>query len=233
VNAGWTPLGRKRAVARPHEAVRALDSLNQHRVDSPMNSTKERIMIKLDKWLPFKFKQKTQQEKQQERHGTQLDQHALTQPGQQTGLPPFGPLSSPQIQQLVHEFFSDPFFRDPFGRFEQMDRWFGDFSPRRFSPSVEVSDDGKALKVTAELPGMEKDDVKLQIDDNMLVISGEKKSESENKDEGLFRTERYYGYFQRAVPLPEDVDREKAEADFKKGELTIRFPKVEGASSKS
>ena len=107
-----------------------------------------------------------------------------------------------------------------------MDRWFGDFSPSRFSPSVEVSDEGKALKVTAELPGMEKDDVKLQLEGNMLVISGEKKSESENKDEGVFRTERYYGYFQRAVPLPEDVDREKAEADFKKGVLTIVLPKT-------
>jgi HSP20 family protein len=190
-------------------------------------------MIKLDKWLPFKFKQKTQQEKQQERHSAQLDQNALAQPAHHTGLAPFGSPFSPQMQQLVQGFFNDPFFRDPFGRFEQMDRWFGDFSPRRFSPSVEVSDDGKALKVTAELPGMERDDVKLQIDDNMLVISGEKKSESENKDEGLFRTERYYGYFQRAVPLPEDVDREKAEADFKKGVLTIRFPKVEGAAGRS
>jgi HSP20 family protein len=79
-------------------------------------------------------------------------------------------------QQLMRGFFDDPFFREPFGRFGQMERWFGDFSPNRFSPSVEVSDEGKALKVTAELPG-------------------------------VFRTERYYGYFQRAVPLLEDVDR--------------------------
>ena len=137
------------------------------------------------------------------------------------------------MQQLMRGFFDDPFFREPFGRLGQMDRWFGDFSPSRFSPSVEVSDEGKALKVTAELPGMEKDDVKLQLEGNMLVISGEKKSESENKDEGVFRTERYYGYFQRAVPLPEDVDREKAEADFKKGVLTIRFPKLEGSPEAS
>lgn len=188
-------------------------------------------MSKLEKWLPFRFKKKTQQEKQQE---TQAPEHqALAQVVPQAGLTPFGSLLSPQMQQLMQGFFNDPFFRDPFARLEQMDRWFGDFSPRRFSPSVEVSDDGKALKVTAELPGMEKDDVKLQIDDNTLVISGEKKSESENKDEGVFRTERYYGYFQRAVPLPEDIDREKAEAEFKKGVLTVRFPKLEGAGSKS
>jgi HSP20 family protein len=142
---------------------------------------------------------------------------------------PFAPMFSPQMQQLMRSFFDDPFFREPFGRFGQMDRWFGDFSPSRFSPSVEVSDEGKALKVTAELPGMEKDDVKLQLEGNMLVISGEKKSESENKDEGVFRTARYYGYFQRAIPIPEDVDREKAAAEFKKGVLTIRFPKLEGS----
>jgi HSP20 family protein len=191
-------------------------------------------MSKLEKWLPFKFKKKTQQEKQQEPQASaSSEQQALAPAMPQGGLMPFGTLFSPQMQQLVQGFFNDPFLRDPFARLEQMDRWFGDFSPRRFAPSVEVSDDGKAIKVTAELPGMEKDDVKLQIDDNMLVISGEKKSESENKDEGVFRTERYYGYFQRAVPLPEDVDREKAEAEFKKGVLTVRFPKLESPTSKS
>lgn len=191
-------------------------------------------MSKLEKWLPFKFKKKTQQEKQQEPQPSGgAEQQALAQSMPQAAMTPFGSLFSPQMQQMTQGFFNDPFFRDPFGRFEQMDRWFGDFSPRRFSPSVEVSDDSKALKVTAELPGMEKDDVKLQIEDNMLVISGEKKGESENRDEGIFRTERYYGYFHRAVPLPEDVDQDRAEAGFKKGVLTIRFPKLKSAAIKS
>lgn len=190
-------------------------------------------MSKLERWLPFKFTNKTQQEKQQEVQRSASEQHGLARHAPQTGILPFGPLVWPPMQQLMQSFFDDPFFRDPFGRFEQMDRWFGDFSPRRFSPSVEVSDDGKALRVTAELPGMEKDDIKLQVEDNMLVISGEKKSESEHKDDGVFRTERYYGHFQRAVPLPEDVDRENADAEFKKGVLTIRFPKLESAVSKS
>jgi HSP20 family protein len=189
-------------------------------------------MSKLERWLPFMFKKKTQQEKRQEQQPA-AETQALSHPVQHHPMAPFAPMFSPQMQQLMLSFFDDPFFREPFGRFGQMDRWFGDFSPSRFTPSVEVSDEGKALKVTAELPGMEKDDVKLQLEGNMLVISGEKKSESKNENEGVFRTERYYGYFQRMVPLPEDVDRDRAEADFKNGVLTVRFPKFEGAPETS
>jgi len=142
------------------------------------------------------------------------------------------PLFSAPIQQLAQSFFSDPFFRDPWGHFEQMDRWFGDFSPRRYAPNLEVSDDDKALRVTAELPGMSKDDVRLQIDDNLLIISGEKKNEEDKKDDGVFRMERYYGYFQRAIPLPEDIDKENVDAEFKKGVLTVRIPKLESTKTR-
>ena len=190
-------------------------------------------MSKLERWLPFMFKKKTQQEKQQEPKSESGAQPASMVPTAHAPMAPFASMFSPPMQQLMQGFFNDPFFRDPFGRFDQMDRWFGDFSPSRFAPSVEVSDDGAALKVTAELPGMEKDDVTLQIEGNALVISGEKKSGSENKDEGVFRTERYYGYFQRAIPLPEDINREAAEAQFTNGVLTIRFPKNEGATERN
>ena len=178
-------------------------------------------MSKLEKWLPFKFKKKTQQEKSAQ---------PARQPSGETALTPFGQMGLPVLSRLLDDRFFDEFFRDPFAGFHQMDRWFGDFSPSRFVPSIEVSDEGKALKVTAELPGMDKDDVNLQVEDGMLVISGEKKSESSSEDEGLFRTERYYGYFQRAIPLPEDIDWERAEAQFKNGVLTVRFPKRETKS---
>jgi len=79
---------------------------------------------------------------------------------------------------------------------------------------------------------MSKEDVKLQIDDSALIISGEKKNEEEMKDGGVFRTERYYGYFQRAIPPPEDVDKEKVDAEFKKGVLTVRLPKLESAKTR-
>ena len=183
-------------------------------------------MSKLDRWMPFKFNRKSHEEKKQE--GQAATGQTGLAPAQQMAPWPFqSSLFSAPMQQLLQGVFSDPFFREPFGRFEQLDRWFGDFSPQRFAPSVDVSEDGNALKVTAELPGMSKEDVKLQIDNDMLVISGEKKSQSENKNEGAFRTERYYGYFQRAIPLPEDVSCESAEANFKDGVLTVRFPKME------
>ncbi len=190
-------------------------------------------MSKLERWLPFKFRRKNKEERNREAQGAG-SQQSLTHPVH-AGAPLAAwpsPLFSAPVQQLLRSFFDDPFFQDPFGRLDHMERWFGDFSPKRFAPNVEVSDEAKAIKITAELPGMSKDDVQLQIDDGLLLISGEKRSESESKDEGVFRTERYYGYFQRAIPLPEDVDGGQAEAEFKNGVLTIRIPKPDAPKAR-
>ena len=187
-------------------------------------------MSKLDRWMPFKFNRKSHEEKKQE--GQAATGQTGLAPAQQMAPWPFqSSLFSAPMQQLVQGVFSDPFFREPFGRFEQLDRWFGDFSPQRFAPSVDVSEDGDALKVTAELPGMSKEDVKLQIDNDMLVISGEKKSQSENKNEGAFRTERYYGYFQRAIPLPEDGDPEGQRQADRNQELRTTQPSPSAPTS--
>jgi HSP20 family protein len=156
-------------------------------------------MSKLDRWLPFRF-------------------HRTNELANRQAAP---------LQQLVQGFFNDPFFGEPFGHSDGLERWFGDFSPKRYSPSVEVADDGKAMKVTAELPGMSREDINLQIDGNTLLISGEKKNEQQRKDDGVYRTERYCGYFQRAIPLPEEVDKENADAEFSNGVLTVRLPKLE------
>jgi HSP20 family protein len=183
-------------------------------------------MSKLERWLPFRFNRKKEQEQNQasQSHNSTLAPMAGAWP---SPLGPFhSPLFSTPMNQLVQSLFNDPFFRDPFGQFDKLDRWFGDFSPKRYSPSVEVVDDGKAIKVTVELPGMSKDDVTLQLEDNVLTISGEKKHEQEAKDDGVFRTERYYGYFHRTIPLPEEIDRDAVDADFKKGVLTVRLPKL-------
>ena len=82
------------------------------------------------------------------------------------------------------------------------------------------------MKVTAELPGMSKDDVELTFDERSLTISGKKENREETKENGVFRTERYYGYVQRTVPLPGDLDRENAEASFENGVLSVRFKKT-------
>jgi HSP20 family protein len=174
-------------------------------------------MSNLERWLPFKFPRP---------HLTENKHLTKAAPSEPFAMMPWG---AHPMRQFVQSFFNDPFFADPFAQLEQMDRWFGDYGPRRFTPKLEVSDEGKALKITAELPGMSKDDVTLQLDSGMLTISGEKKHQEETKSEGVYRTERYYGSFQRSVPLPEDLDQENADAEFKNGVLTIHIPKLETA----
>ena len=78
------------------------------------------------------------------------------------------------------------------------------------------------MRITAELPGLEEKDVSLEIANGVLSISGEKKSESEDKDRRF--SERYYGRFERRIPL-RDVDEDKASASFKNGVLTVTLPK--------
>lgn len=99
--------------------------------------------------------------------------------------------------------------------------------PGAFIPSMDMLDAGKEIKITAELPGMEQDDIDISITKEMLTIKGEKKEEKEEKGKGYHRTERSYGAFNRTVSLPVEVDVNKIEATFKKGILTIRLPKTE------
>jgi HSP20 family protein len=116
--------------------------------------------------------------------------------------------------------------RDPFAAFGQLDRWFGDFSPRRFQPHLDMVDQGNSLCLTVELPGREREDVELTGEGDALVLRGEKKVASQTEEEGCYRLERAYGRFQRVIPLPEGVDMEKVEAKFAQGVLTIQLPKV-------
>lgn len=117
--------------------------------------------------------------------------------------------------------------------FEQMmniwgdnEGFFGNFAPARFKPGLDLVDDDKHLKISAELPGLDAADIKLEVHEGMLTIQGEKKMEQSSDEEGCYRTERYFGSFQRTVPLPVDVDTNAAEAVYDKGVLTIRLPKL-------
>jgi HSP20 family protein len=93
-------------------------------------------------------------------------------------------------------------------------------------PNVELNDTDKEIKVIAELPGLEQKDVNVELANGVLTISGEKKSETEDK-ERLF-SERYYGRFERRIPV-DDVDQEKVAASFKNGILTVTLPKSPSA----
>ena len=104
---------------------------------------------------------------------------------------------------------------------------------RAFAPALNVVETEHAFTLTAELPGMAKDDVRITIEDGVLTLAGEKKREDEQKDGSWHRVERTYGAFERALTLPKGVDGEKAEARYKDGVLTITLPKSEQAKPRT
>jgi HSP20 family protein len=97
----------------------------------------------------------------------------------------------------------------------------------------ELEETPKDVMVRLELPGMDKDDCQITIEGNMLHLSGEKRFERETHDSTYHVMERAYGSFQRSIPLPRNVNIDKAQASFKNGVLTIRLPKEGGGDAKS
>jgi HSP20 family protein len=100
------------------------------------------------------------------------------------------------------------------------------------SPAMDVTENEKEFKITAELPGMDAKDVQITAAEGYLTIKGEKKEEKKEEREGYYRQERSYGSFQRVVALPDNANFDKAEANFKNGVLTLAVPKKAGAQSK-
>ena len=96
-------------------------------------------------------------------------------------------------------------------------------------PAIDMSEDEKAYKISAELPGLDAKDVDVSVSGNMLVLKGEKRQEKEEKDKNYYFSERAYGSFQRAFELPASVEQDKISADFSKGVLTITMPKTPDA----
>jgi len=119
---------------------------------------------------------------------------------------------------------------------DEMNRLF-DFSwPSRdsglfsgWSPAVDIYDDKDSFLVTCELPGMKKDEIDISLHDGVLTIAGERKQEREVGEGDAFRSERYFGKFQRSVTLPTGVDSGKVKASYKDGVLHIELPKSEEA----
>jgi HSP20 family protein len=98
---------------------------------------------------------------------------------------------------------------------------------RLIAPPVDVCEDENHLTITTELPGLAKEDVKIQVENNVLVISGEKRLERDEQDKNFLRLERRYGSFYRAISLPKGVNSEGADAEFRDGVLRVRLPKRE------
>jgi len=142
----------------------------------------------------------------------------------------------------------EPFRRGEhtFGLMDDLDRVFHDFglgwglrpgfgrswlkSPSRetgwdmWMPNVEVFQRGSELVVRADLPGLKKEDVKVDVTDMAITIQGERRREEEEEHSGVFRSERSYGSFQRVIPLPEGAITDRAKAGFRDGVLEITMP---------
>jgi HSP20 family protein len=101
-----------------------------------------------------------------------------------------------------------------------------------FEPKVDVTETEDEVKVAAELPGLDPENVHVTVTRNVLSIKGEKKHEQEEQGENWYRTERSYGSFERAIPLPQGTDTEQVEAAFDKGVLTVTFSKTGDTQSR-
>jgi HSP20 family protein len=135
---------------------------------------------------------------------------------------------------------------DPFRELEDMstrlNRFFGQMPARteeegRFfadwAPAVDVEETDKEYLIKADLPAVQKDDVKVGIEDGVLTVQGERKQEKEEKGKRFHRVERNYGKFVRRMSVPLDVDQQKVAADFKDGVLNVHLPKSNGAKARS
>jgi len=127
------------------------------------------------------------------------------------------------IQREMNRMFDNAF------RFDTRD---GDSEFTAWTPAVDIAEHDDQFVVKVELPGVNKDDVKITLENNILTIRGEKKQEKETKKENYHRVERSYGSFQRSFTLPTTVKSDKIDAVYKDGILHIALPKAEEAKPK-
>jgi HSP20 family protein len=130
---------------------------------------------------------------------------------------PIRELSS--LQSDMNRFF-DAMFQAPTGggQAAQLRRW---------TPAMDLAETEDAFVLRADLPGVSQEDVSIELEDTVLTVSGERKSDHENKGEGFYRVERAFGAFSRSLTLPKGVDAEAIAAQFTDGVLEVRIPKPE------
>ena len=135
---------------------------------------------------------------------------ALTRAG---AADPFGMLR--QMTRDVDRMFDEGAFRLPF---------FGKMPKAAWTPGIDVFEKDNPLVTKIDLPGMKKEDIKVEIADGYLAISGERKTEAEEKKDDYYRCEREYGSFYRSVPLPDGAKAEDIKATFADGVLEVSVP---------
>jgi HSP20 family protein len=123
-----------------------------------------------------------------------------------------------EMNRLFSAFFDTPGIGAGNGETGPITRWL---------PAMDLIETDDQFVLRADLPGLTEDDVKVELEDNVLTISGERKAEHEAREEGFYRLERAHGKFQRSLTLPEGVDGENVTANFDRGVLEVRIPKPE------
>jgi len=157
----------------------------------------------------------------------------LQQRGEEGGLSRRAPSSL--FSLAPRDFFAaSPF--ELIRRFtDEMDRFFptsaqAGSSMMTWAPAIEIAEKEGEFVVSAELPGLKKDDVKVELMQDTLVLRGERKQQQEERRGGVYRTERSYGSFIRTIPIPEEAQVEQAKATFEDGILTVSVPVAQAAS---
>jgi HSP20 family protein len=130
----------------------------------------------------------------------------------------------PNLQNRMNRFYSDMRTRPAWAE-EEM-------TQGSWIPPLDIYETGDAIVLKAELPGITKEDIQLEVKDNTLTLRGEKKFEKDVKEESYYRVERSYGMFQRSFTLPSTVQQDKVKAKFRDGVLEISLPKAEEAKPK-
>ncbi|AZZ36056.1 heat-shock protein [Bdellovibrio sp. qaytius] len=137
-----------------------------------------------------------------------------------------------------------PFFTSrnlaPSDLWREMDRMFDHFTPpglpiydeREFSPASELMEEEGHYMLSMDIPGMKKDDIKIEVADGTLIISGERKNEKRNETNQVHRFEKSYGAFKRSFVLPNTINAEKVEARYEDGVLELYLPKTEVAQAR-
>lgn len=133
-----------------------------------------------------------------------------------------GIISTNRIGHDLDRVFNDMFCAAPF--------WTNVSS--NFAPRVDITENDNRIKLEFELPGMEKNEIKVTVKDGLLTVSGERKVEKRDESENYVRSEIYTGQFSRSFTLPDTVEVDKTTADYKNGILTLELPKSERAKPK-
>jgi HSP20 family protein len=129
------------------------------------------------------------------------------------------------FEKKLKKFFED--FDSPFTGDWGIKNW--NYNSNVFTPRVDVTEDNENLYVHAEIPGVDKKEIKLNVSGDVLTISGEKKTEKRDENKNYYRVERNYGSFSRSFSLPAEVVVDKITAEYNDGVLNITLPKTEEA----